>query len=163
VLLLVTAASGVWKSTVRAVIEPELSPAVECVELSAVVPVPPVPTKVWRQQATEAVVRRALELQASGRHLLLAGDPVAAAEVAAAPSATALEGIAACLLDVGPEAQAARLAERGDDPSLLVHHQAFAEWMRRQATNPLHMLHVLSDGGWDQMRWDCLEAMAPTW
>jgi predicted ABC-type ATPase len=79
VFLLVTGASGVGKSTVRALIEPELWPAVECVELSDVVPVPAVPTRVWRQQSTEAVVRRAIDIQGSGQHLLLAGDPVAAA------------------------------------------------------------------------------------
>ena len=52
---------------------------------------------------------------------------MAAAEVVAAPSASALEGLAVCLLDVSPEVQAARLTARGDDPSLLVHHQAFAD------------------------------------
>ena len=46
---------------------------------------------------------------------------------------------------------------------LLRHHQAFAEWMRRQATDPLHMTHVLSDGGWEEMRWERLESLAPEW
>lgn len=151
-LLLITGASGVGKSTVRAVLEPDLSPAVECVELSDLTPLPTVMTRAWRQQAAEAAVRRAIELQASGRHLLLSGDPVPAAEVVAAPSATGLDAIAVCLLDVAPEAQAERLAARGDDPALLPHHQAFAEWMRKQAADPLHMTHVVSNGGWEQMR-----------
>ncbi len=43
------------------------------------------------------------------------------------------------------------------------HHQAFAEWMRRHATDPVHMTHVLSDGGWDEMRWGRLEKLAPDW
>jgi hypothetical protein len=156
VFLLITGASGAGKSSVRAAIAPALAPAVECVELRDIVPIPAVPTLAWRQQATEAVVRRALDLQASGRHLLLSGDPVAAAEVVAAPSAPALEGVAVCLLDVSPDVQARRLADRGDDPSLLVHHQAFAEWMRRHASDPMHMPHVLTTGGWDEMRWDRL-------
>ena len=147
----------------RALIAPELSPQVECVELGQVVDVPAMPTKAWRQSATEAVVRRALELQQEGRHLLLSGDPVAAGEVAAAPSAVALDGLAICLLDLSPQAQAARLAVRGDDPAVLHHHQAFAEWMRRHAEDPLHMTHVLSTQGWDEMRWDRLAGLAPGW
>jgi hypothetical protein len=74
-----------------------------------------------------------------------------------------LDGIAVCLLDATPVAQAERLRSRGDNPDLLVHHQAFAEWMRRQATDPLHMTHVVSDGGWEQMRWDRLTASALDW
>lgn len=162
-LLLITGASGAGKSSVRAAIERELVPEVECVELRDVVAIPVAPTLAWRQRATEAVVRRALELQQSERHLLLSGDPVAAAEVVAAPSAPALPGLAVCLLDLSPEVQASRLAARGDDPSLLVQHQAFAEWMRRHAADPLHMPHVLSTGGWDEMRWDRLASLRSSW
>jgi hypothetical protein len=92
----------------------ELSPEVECVELYDIVGVPAFPDIAWRQRATEAVVQRALELQAEGRHLLLSGDPVAAGEVLAAPSAVGLDGVAVCLLDVSPDAQAARLTRRGE-------------------------------------------------
>ncbi len=162
-LLLVTGASGVGKSTVRAVVEPLLSPVVECVELMDLAPRPAVVSRVWRQQTAELAVRRAVELRAAGRHLLLAGDPVPSVEIVASPSATALDAIAVCLLDAAPAAQAARLAARGDDPALLPHHQAFADWMRRQATDPLHMLHVVADDGWEQMRWERLPALAPRW
>jgi hypothetical protein len=163
VLLLITGASGAGKSTARAVVAPELAPAVECVELLDLTPAPEAMTRVWRQQSAELAVRRAVELQAEERHLLLAGDPVPAAEVVAAPSAPGLDGIAICLLDVAPEAQAERLTARGDPPALLPHHQAFAEWMRRQAGNPLHMTHVVSDGGWEEMRWERLERLARAW
>jgi hypothetical protein len=156
-LLLVTGASGAGKSTTRRAIARDLSSEVDCVELGDVVSVPRYPTIAWRQEATEAVVRRALELQGDGRHILLSGDPVAAGEVMAAPSATQLDGIAACLLDLDPEAQRARLTERGDDPSLLAHHQAFADWMRAHARDPQHMLNVLTTDGWDAMRWDRLD------
>lgn len=71
-----------------------------------------------------------MELQAERRHLLLCGDPVAAGEVLAAPSAAELDGVAVCLLDLSPEAQTSRLAGRGDDPTLLADHHAFADWMR---------------------------------
>ncbi len=46
---------------------------------------------------------------------------------------------------------------------LLPHHLAFAEWMRRQASDPLHMTHVVSDAGWEQMRWERLATLAPDW
>jgi hypothetical protein len=128
VLLLITGASGAGKSTVRAAVEPELSPGVECAELLDLTPPPITMTRAWRQQTAEIAVRRAVELQACGRHLLLSGDPVPAAEIAAAPSATGLEAIAVCLLDLTPEVQAERLRGRGEHPALLPDHQAFDEW-----------------------------------
>ncbi len=162
-LLLITGASGVGKSTVRAIAARELPAEVECVELLTLTPMPAAMTGAWRQQTTELAVRRAVELQADGRHLLLAGDPVPAAEVVAAPSAPELKAIAVCLLDAAPEAQAKRLMARGDPPELLPHHQAFADWMRAQAGDPLHMTHVIADDGWELMRWERLERLAPGW
>jgi hypothetical protein len=152
-LLLITGASGAGKSTVRTAVAPRLSPKIESVELHQVAAVPALPDIAWRQEATESAVRRALELQAEGRHLLLSGDPVAAGEVLAAPSAVALAGVAVCLLDLSPAAQTARLTQRGDDPALLPHHHAFAEWMRGHARDPRHMPEVLSTKGWEAMRW----------
>lgn len=159
--LLLTGASGSGKSTVRELVADELAAKVECVELGHVARVLPVPAIAWRQQATEASVRRALDLQAVGRRLLLAGDPVAAGEVIAAPSADKLHAIAVCLLDVNAETQATRLAQRGDDPRLLADHLAFAGWMRAHAQDPNHMPHVLSTNGWDAMRWERLRRFDP--
>jgi energy-coupling factor transporter ATP-binding protein EcfA2 len=161
VLLLVTGSSGAGKSTARRLISDELAPDTECIELAHVVTMPPVPTIAWRQQAAETVVRRAVALQAQGRHLLLAGDPVAAGEVVAAPSADELDAIAVCLLDVDADTQAGRLAERGDDPRLLADHQAFAAWMRGHARDPRHMVHVLTTNGWEAMRWERLRDLDP--
>jgi energy-coupling factor transporter ATP-binding protein EcfA2 len=154
--MLVTGASGAGKSTVRRLIADQLSPEVECVELGDVVTVPAFPTIAWRQRATEAVLERALALQAEDRHLLLCGDPVAAGEVIAAPSADELAGCAVCLLDVRRHARTIRLSERGDDPRLLADHQAFADWMRGHARDPEHMTHVLTTNGWEGMRWERL-------
>jgi hypothetical protein len=152
--LLVSGASGAGKSTARRSVAAELEPGVACVELHDVVPMSQAPTLVWRQRSTEAVVRHAIELQERGRHLLLAGDPVAAGELLAAPSADQLDAVAVCLLDVDRDAQAARLMARGDDPALLVHHVAFAAWMRGHAADPHHRPEVLQTDGWEQMRWE---------
>jgi hypothetical protein len=160
--LLVSGASGAGKSTARRLVAGELEPGVECVELRDVVPVPRAPTLAWRQRATEAVVCHALKLQKEGRHLLLAGDPVAAGEVLAAPSADRLDHIAVCLLDVARDAQTARLMARGDDPTLLVHHVAFADWMREHAADPHHRLEVLQTDGWEEMRWERLSRLGET-
>jgi ABC-type multidrug transport system fused ATPase/permease subunit len=122
--LLVTGASGAGKSTARLAVTPVLSPDVECVELHDIIDVPARPTLAWRQQATEVAVQRALALQDEHRHLLLSGDPVAAGEVLAAPSAVYLHGVAACLLDVSPGVQSARLNRRGDAPALMADHHA---------------------------------------
>jgi hypothetical protein len=152
--LLVSGASGAGKSTARRLVAGELEPGVESIELHDMVPMPGVPTLAWRQRATEAVVCRALELQEDGRHVLLAGDPVAAGEVLAAPSSDRLDGIAVCLFDVDRDTQAARLLARGDDPALLVHHVAFADWMRGHSADPHHRPEVLQTDGWEQMRWE---------
>src|ERR1700722_6627002 len=60
VVMLITGASGVGKSTVRELVAPELWPEVECVELSHLSERPLAVTGVWRQQAVEAAVRRAV-------------------------------------------------------------------------------------------------------
>jgi energy-coupling factor transporter ATP-binding protein EcfA2 len=152
--LLVSGASGAGKSTVRLAIAPLLAPEVECVELHDLVGVPARPSMQWRQQATEAAVQRAVELQDTGRHLLLSGDPVAAGELLAAPSTSQLNSVAVCLLDVSAGEQTVRLRARGDDPAVSVDHQAFADWMRHHARDPTHMQHVLSGTGWQEMRWE---------
>jgi hypothetical protein len=154
VLLLITGASGVGKSSVRGAIAAELEPGVRCVELRDVVPIPAFPDLAWRQRSTEQAARLALELQGEGRHLLLCGDPVAPGEVLAVPSAERLETIAACLLDCRPEVQRARLLARGDPPATLPDHLAFADWMRRHAEDPAHMPEVLTAAGWERMRWE---------
>lgn len=154
-LLLVTGASGVGKSTVRQLLADELEPAVRAVELAQVVEIPARFDRGWRQRSVEQVVRAALAEQAHGRHLLLAGDPVPPGEVLAAPSADRLEGFAACLLDCAPAEHERRLLARGDPPALLPHHLAFAEWMRGHARDPGRRLEVIA-GGWPEMRWERL-------
>jgi hypothetical protein len=158
VLLLISGASGAGKTSVREVIAEELSPDVEAVELRHLDTVPAVPDLAWRQRMAERAVARSHELDLHGRHLLLAGDPVAPGEVLAAPSATMVD-IAVCLLDVSEAAQRERLRRRGDPEELVPHHVAFADWLRRHAGDPAHMPHVLSTGGWQEMQWSRLSTL----
>ena len=122
-----------------------------------------VQTVAWRQGTTNVAVQHAVQLQAEDRYLFLGGDPAAAVEAAAVPSGAALEGLAACLLDAAPVAQAARLAARGDGPADLPRHQAFADWMRKQANDPLYRLDVVTTDNWPQMQWGRLPDLAPQW
>ena len=164
-LLLVSGASAAGKSTVRELVAPRL-PGVEAVELKDLGPVPAGPDVRWRQRMTEVACSRAASLAREGVHLLLAGDPVAAGEALAAPSAADLD-IAVCLLDVDEPTQRARLTARGDPPSTHDDHVAFAAWMREHAADPTHMPHVLWYFGFDPSmafeRWWGMHAEDPRW
>ena len=158
VLLLISGASGAGKSSVRQGIAEDLEPAVAAVELRHLDTVPQIPTLEWRQRMAERAVLRAVELDGQGRHLLLAGDPVAPGEVLAAPSAPMVD-VAMCLLDVDEDAQRERLRRRGDPEELLPRHVAFADWMRNHARDPRHMSEVLTTDGWPEMQWSRLTSM----
>jgi len=152
-LLLVTGASGVGKSTVRRALAPRLQACVETAEIASL-GVTPEWNLAWRHRMVERLVQHALDAQAQRRHFLICGDPVPPGEVVAAPSASRLGPIAVCLLDADPAAQRERLAARGDDLSLLPQHQAFAAWMRRHVVDHRHRADVITGGGWDAMRWE---------
>jgi hypothetical protein len=158
VLLLVSGVSGAGKSSVREGIAATLAPEVTAVELGDLDTIPQTRTLEWRQRMAERAVLRAQELDGHGRHLLLAGDPVAPGEVVAAPSAPTID-IAVCLLDIDETAQRERLRRHGDPEENLPSHVAFADWMRRHACDPRHMPHVRT-GGWQAMRWSRLTDMA---
>lgn len=154
-LLLITGASGMGKTTVRKLVAARFAEHIESAELAEVAG-PPEWSLRWRHQAVEKAVQRAIQAQRHGKHFLLCGDPVPPAEVYAAPSADQLESIAVCLLDATEDAQRNRLIKRGDDPALIPHHIAFADWMREHITNPRHRLDVVRQGGWEKMQWERL-------
>ncbi|MFC3516125.1 hypothetical protein ACFORO_38585 [Amycolatopsis halotolerans] len=149
-LLLVSGASSVGKTTARLHARQLLDDTYENAELSTLGPIPAVQTVAWRQERVEVAVRRAIALEAEGRHLLLAGDPVPLGEALAAPSADRID-IAACLLDLSDEAHLARLARRGE-PSHA--NQAFAAWLRAHAHDPGHLPEAVTNDSWPEMRWD---------
>ena len=77
---LVTGASGVGKSTVRKLIEPEFAGVLEVAELGMLGSTPKWKIE-WRHRMVERTVRRALDAQREGKHFLLCGDPVPPGEV----------------------------------------------------------------------------------
>lgn len=162
---LVTGASGVGKSTVRKLIEPEFADVLEVAELGMLGSTPKWKIE-WRHRMVERTVRRALNAQREGKHYLLCGDPVPPGEVWAAPSADRLDSLDVCLLDAGARAQTARLLERGDDSKLIRQHVAFADWMRHHVVDHRHRPEVITRNAWRQMRWDRwvgIAAMRPPW
>jgi hypothetical protein len=107
----------------------------------------------WRQRTTEAWVRRTLDLQADGRDVLLGGQ-VALGEVLAAPSASELDGVSACLLDCDDGTRLKRIQARGYLPGKLQDHLDWAEWMRRHARDPSWRQDVIRGAGVAEMRWE---------
>ena len=74
--------------------------------------VPPDANSGWRHRATERWLRRALDYQAEGTDLLLAGQ-IPHGELLATPSAPQLEAISACLFDCDDETRVTRSGRAG--------------------------------------------------
>jgi hypothetical protein len=109
----------------------------------------------WRQQETEAWVTRAIRYHARSIDTLVAGQ-TPLGEWLAVPSVTRVNGVAACLLDVNPEVQTERLASRGRTPRdpALKDLTTWAAWHRTHAVDPQHEQGVLTENGWEGMRWE---------
>jgi hypothetical protein len=113
----------------------------------------------WRHRANEAWVGRALEYQAAGVDLLLAGQ-TPLGEMLATPSAAQLDAISACLLDCDDETRVARLAQRvtTDADAYL----KWAEWMRGHVADPGWRADVIRHPGTEgEMRWERWESWPP--
>ncbi len=111
----------------------------------------------WRQEATEEWTRRVVTSSTVSRDTLIAGQ-TPLGEWLAVPSATALEGIAVCLLDVSDQIRAERLRRRpgatAPDRIQLRHLLAWASWHRSHAADPQWRQDVIRQGAWEQMRWE---------
>jgi len=119
--------------------------------------VPQGSSRRWRQEATEEWTRRIIASSAAGRDTLIAGQsPIG--EWLAVPSASALEGIAVCLLDVSDRIRAERLRRRAGatapDRIHLGYLRAWASWHRSHAADPQWRQDVIREGGWGRMRWE---------
>ena len=133
--------------------------------------VPPGADTVWRHRADEEWVRRALDYQAAGTDLLLAGQ-TPFGELLATPSAPLLEAISACLIDCDDDTRVARLRARGPEwlaqtAGDLEDYLNWAEWLRRHARDPTWQTDVIrneateSEMYWD--RWSDWTADDPRW
>lgn len=162
-LLVVTGASGVGKSTVRDLVLAELDLA--SIEIRTLRPDLFVRGAAERQEVGEQIVALGAHLARTGRHLLFCDDPFPTGEVLACPSADLVE-VAMCQLDVAAGEQKRRLRARGEPEANLVHHVAFADWMRQHASDPRVRPGVIVDRGWPYMvweRWVGREDIDPLW
>lgn len=113
----------------------------------------------WRHGRNELWVRRALEYEAIGVDVVLAGQ-TPFGELLATPSADRLDGVAACLLDCEDEVRIARLEARGHEwfarsGADLEAYLNWAEWMRRHAADPAFRQDVIrQDDDATGMRWE---------
>lgn len=154
-LFLLTGSSGAGKSSALHALRVD---DLLLLDVDELVPPPDVERAWWHQQV-EALVVRAADAQALGLDSLIAGwTPLG--EVLAAPSATRLEAIAACLLDCDDETRAARIAQRAESgtwgPGIPGPEESMraAEWMRRHADDPQWHQDVLLNEAWPEMRWE---------
>jgi hypothetical protein len=112
--------------------------------------------KRWRQRSNEVWVDRALDYQAQGVDLLLAGQ-TPLGELLASRSAPLLEAISACLIDCYDATRNARL-RTGDvafrrSAGDLQDQLNWAEWLRRHAEDPAWRPEVIREGTSDELRW----------
>jgi hypothetical protein len=125
----------------------------------------------WRHRAEERWVCRAVEYQAEGTDLLLAGQ-TPFGELLAAPSASRLEAISACLVDCDDATRVARLRTRGPEwfartGGDVEDYLNWAAWMRQHAADPSARTEViqveatLNEMRWS--RWSGWEANDPRW
>ena len=125
----------------------------------------------WRHRANERWVLRALDYQAEGIDLLLAGQ-TPFGELLAAPSASRLEAISGCLLDCDDAARVKRLEARGPEwfartGGDLRDYLAWAAWLREHAADPSSGIEVIwheatsNEMCWS--RWSGWRANDPRW
>jgi hypothetical protein len=110
----------------------------------------------WRNRTTEQWIGRALTYQDRGMDVLLTGQSPLG-EILASPSATQLDGIAVCLVDVDDEERRRRLDRRDDGrwpPAVLDSFVGWGAWHRGHAEDPRYRPDVIIDGSWPDMAWD---------
>jgi hypothetical protein len=125
----------------------------------------------WRHRANERWVCRALEYQTEGADLLLAGQ-TPFGELLAAPSASRLNAISACLLDCDDATRTDRLRARGSEwftrtGGDLEDYLNWAAWMREHAADPSSRAEVIEHeatlGEMHWSRWNRWPANDPRW
>lgn len=121
--------------------------------------------KWWRRDLTERWLRRAVELETRGKDLLLTEGVLG--EVLAAPSATRISGIAACLVECTDKERVRRIRARGEiDDMELQHFLNWSDWLRDHYADPQFWADpIRADGDttWYWSRWERWSAGDPRW
>lgn len=107
---------------------------------------------IWRQQTTEAWLRRGIGHAGQGRDTIVCGQAVYG-EILACPSAAEAGPIATCLLDCADVLRIDRLRARGTYGATQ-ETLSWSAWQRVHAVDPTWRPDVLRDGAWPQMRWE---------
>jgi hypothetical protein len=164
-LLSLTGASGVGKSTVLSRLQRiDWGVPVDSVEFDSI-GVPAGADTAWRHHAVERWVQYAIRRQDEGVDVLLCGQ-VPYGELLAAPSASLLDGVAACVLHCSPEERAARLRARGEPEEGLIHHLRFGEWFLAHSLDPRaepEVIRIDSGAPMEWARWDTWSKGDPRW
>lgn len=167
-LFLVSGSSGSGKTTLSRLVA-ERVPDVVVHELGELAEEPWDGERAWRRDLTERWLERAVEYAGEGRDLLLTEGVIG--ELLAAPSATRLDGIAACLVDCADEERLRRIHERAPDEIVerrrLWDFVSWGVWLRFHASDPQTWAGPLRGDGdetWGRWeRWERWQAGDPRW
>jgi len=149
-IFLVTGASGSGKTACM----PDLARLLPDVALHDFdeVGVPPAADKRWRQESTEAWLRRGIAYGRAGRDLVVCGGAIPG-EIRACPSAAEAGTLEICLLDCQDLVRIDRLRSRGTH-GCTQEMLSWAAWQRVHAADPGWRPDVVRDGSAPGMRWE---------
>jgi hypothetical protein len=166
-LLVVSGSSGSGKTTLTRAVSSRI-PGLAVHELGEIADEPWRGQRGWRRDLTERWIERAAAYDAEGRDMLL--TEAVLGEVLAAPSATRVRGIAACLLDCDDFERVRRIRERAGgeepDPHQLWDFVAWGVWLRFHGVDPQVFAGPIrgdDDGTWHWHRWERWQAGDPRW
>jgi hypothetical protein len=125
-------------------------------------------TRAWRRRLTEQWIERAVEYQRDGLDTVLTEGVLG--ELLAAPSATSLDGIAACLVDCSDDERLRRIRERPGansfDDKRLWDFVVWGVWLRFHTRDPQTFAGPIRGDGdmtWAWSRWETWQAGDPRW
>lgn len=103
-----------------------------------------------RQEQTEYWINKSIENQYLGQDTIICGGAVYG-EILACPSISQIEGLAVCLLDCTDAERIRRMQEYGSTPTMKI--LTWAAWLRIHAVDPTWCPEVITEQGYDLMRW----------